>query len=96
MRVREYAEEISIWAGYTHELNALMASLKTLMTTYKNALIIESVLKFITEWVAYVGAILSYVVVGIAVFSGTTGVEGPELGERISAHSFVCMYLIYR
>lgn len=59
---------------------------------YRNYVIDLSVNTF-----AYIGAIASYLVISVPIFSGAyDNLDGPELSQKISENSFVCIYLIFQ
>ncbi|KAI9183049.1 hypothetical protein H9P43_003965 [Blastocladiella emersonii ATCC 22665] len=55
------------------------------------------VMSSVTEFFSYLGAILNYLVVAIALFSGRyDGLSQAELGAVISQNAFVAIYLVFK
>lgn len=96
---RLYAEEISLWKGYTSTIELVGNGFTDLYDITKRSLGMEAPLKMVVEMTSYSGAVLVYIIIGITVFSSieNKAVQGEgELAQYISQYAFMCMYLLYR
>ncbi|KAG2208279.1 hypothetical protein INT47_006135 [Mucor saturninus] len=96
VRLRQYAESIAFCDGEVEEKHRAGKSLDTLLTYQRNIVNKELPLKLTNESFSYLGAILSYIIIAIPIFTGILDdKDASELSAIISANSFVAMYLIY-
>ncbi len=97
LNLRVYKEEISIWKGESWELRRVNLLLYQLLDVARNIVKREAFLKVMTETFNYGGALISYGIISVSVFNGTFDDLSPgELTAKISAFSFMIMYLIFR
>ncbi|OAD65219.1 hypothetical protein PHYBLDRAFT_189609 [Phycomyces blakesleeanus NRRL 1555(-)] len=95
VRLRQYVESIAFSSGEIEENARAHNSLSTLLT-YQRSIINKSFPLNCNSF-AYIGSILSYMIVAIPIFTGVFDDKDPgELSSIISKNSFVSMYLIYQ
>ncbi|KAJ3338582.1 ATP-binding cassette sub- D member 4 [Gonapodya sp. JEL0774] len=92
--VRTNAESIAVLGGESTERHHLARSLDALLAWQRMVLDRDSALKIGTEFVGYLGSVLTYVTVAVPIFAGAyDDVPAGELSGLISLNSYVCMYL---
>ncbi|KAF9166275.1 hypothetical protein DFQ26_008280 [Actinomortierella ambigua] len=97
MRIRQFAESIAFSHGEEEAKDSVDKSLDVLLVYQRNVVYKEFPLEFVTQSVAYLGSILSYIIIAIPIFLGVySDMKPAELSSLISKISFVSMYLIYR
>ncbi|KAI9305110.1 ATP-binding cassette sub-family D member 4-like protein [Cunninghamella echinulata] len=96
VRLRQFAESIAFSEGEMEENQRAKASLDNLLT-YQRSIVNKNLpLQLANQNFAYVGSILSYLIVSIPIFLGVfDDMDASELSAVISKNSFVSMYLIY-
>ncbi|KAI9005801.1 ATP-binding cassette sub-family D member 4 [Phycomyces nitens] len=101
VRLRQYVESIAFSGGEKEENARAHNSLSTLLTYQRSipfTLLSTTTKNTVANGAfAYLGSILSYMIVAIPIFSGAFDDRDPgELSSIISKNSFVSMYLIYQ
>ncbi|KXS09166.1 hypothetical protein M427DRAFT_64704 [Gonapodya prolifera JEL478] len=95
--VRTNAEPIAVLGGEGTERHHLSNSLETLLAWQRKVVDKDAVLKIGTEFVGYMGSILTYVTVAVPIFAGQyDDLPASELSGLISLNSYVCMYLVFK
>ncbi|KAI9142216.1 ABC transporter transmembrane region 2-domain-containing protein [Paraphysoderma sedebokerense] len=96
-QVRANAESVSFLGGESAERQRMEVSLFSLLKTQLSIIKRQLALESVTEFFAYLGSILNYLVVAIAVFTGKCDdLDSGQLGAKVSESSFVSLYLIFR
>ncbi|KAI8074129.1 ABC transporter transmembrane region 2-domain-containing protein [Gongronella butleri] len=97
VRLRQFAESIAFSQGEREEKERANASLNTLLALQRSIANKRLPLHLANQTFYYIGAILSYLIVAIPVFTGAfDDMDAGELSAIISKNSFVSMYLIYQ
>ncbi|KAJ1972531.1 hypothetical protein H4R35_004623 [Dimargaris xerosporica] len=95
VHLRAEAEAIALQGGEHDEHLKINRSLLSIVYWQRNLVQRTFWLDLATETWAYVGAILSYLIISIPIFTGTyDDMDSASLSELISRHSFLSMYLI--
>ena len=68
--VRSFAESISFLKGERHEHNTMTSLFHNLLTVQRKIINIRILLDFFTNFFDYTGAILSYIIISVPIFSG--------------------------
>ncbi|KAI8997294.1 ATP-binding cassette sub-family D member 4-like protein [Pilobolus umbonatus] len=96
VRLRQYCESIAFCEGEKNEYMRADKNLESLLSYQRNIVNKELPLRLINENFAYLGSILSYLIIAIPIFFGPLKDKDPsELSAIISKNSFMAMYLIY-
>ncbi|PSC73387.1 ATP-binding cassette sub-family D member 4 [Micractinium conductrix] len=97
LRLREYSSEVAQYGGAAAERAHLDGSLEAALTNQRRLVTLRTVLAAATRAVDYAGALLNYLVVGAAVFTGMagSGKDSGELAQFVSNASFATLMLIY-
>jgi len=95
MQIRGNAESIAFYRSGGLEKRKTNSRLQTLLQTQQRLINFECILFFAINVFDYLGAIFSYFIIAIAVFSGKyDNLSTAELAGQISRNSFFAMYLI--
>ncbi|XP_020629474.1 ATP-binding cassette sub-family D member 4-like isoform X2 [Orbicella faveolata] len=95
MQIRSNAESIAFYRSGDLEMNKTNSRLQSLLQTQLRLVNLQCILVFVVNVIDYVGAILSYLIIAIALFGGKyDDLSVTELGAQISRNSFFAMYLI--
>lgn len=95
MQIRSNAESIAFYRSAGLEMRKTNSKLQSLIKVQTRIVTFESFLFFSVNMFDYVGAILSYLVIAIALFGGKfDNMSTTALGGEISRNSFFAMYLI--
>lgn len=92
--MRQFAESISFMNGQHFERFTVSKSLDTVVGL-QNKILLWRILSTFAEIINYSGAVISYAVIAIPIFSGVLDDKSPaEISEIISKNTFLCLYLI--
>ncbi|XP_058954936.2 lysosomal cobalamin transporter ABCD4-like isoform X1 [Pocillopora verrucosa] len=95
MQIRSNAESIAFYRSAGLEMRKTNSKLQSLIKVQTRIVTFESFLFFSINMFDYVGAILSYLIIAIALFGGKfDNMSTTALGGEISRNSFFAMYLI--
>ncbi|XP_022787215.1 ATP-binding cassette sub-family D member 4-like [Stylophora pistillata] len=95
MQIRSNAESIAFYRSAGLEMRKTNSKLQSLIKVQTRIVTYESFLFFSTSLFDYVGGILSYLIIAIALFGGKfDNLSITALGGEISRNSFYAMYLI--
>ncbi|KAJ1978522.1 hypothetical protein H4R34_003177 [Dimargaris verticillata] len=95
VHLRAEAQAIALQGGEHDEQLKINRSLLSIVYWQRNLVQRTFWLDLATETWAYVGAILSYLIISIPIFTGTyDDMDSASLSELISRYSFLSMYLI--
>ncbi|KAJ7384685.1 ATP-binding cassette sub- D member 4 [Desmophyllum pertusum] len=95
MQVRSNAESIAFYRSGNVEMRKTNSRLQSLLQTQLRVVNFQCILFFFVNIIDYVGAILSYLILAIALFGGMyDNMSGTALSGQISRNSFFAMYLI--
>lgn len=95
MRIRTSTESIALVKAEEYESFKLNKCLKDLLSTQRKIVNLEILLNFSTNFIDYLGSIISYMIISVPIFSGKYNELDPvELSAVISKNAFVSMYLI--
>ncbi|KAL9952743.1 hypothetical protein ACROYT_G040037 [Oculina patagonica] len=95
MQIRSHAESIAFYRSGSLEMKKTNSRLQSLLQTQFRIVNLECILFFFINIIDYIGAILSYLIIAIALFGGRyDDMSVTELGGQISRNSFFAMYLI--
>lgn len=95
MQIRSNAESIAFYRSAGLEMRKTNSKLQSLIKVQTRIVTFESFLFFSVNMFDYVGAILSYLIIAIALFGGKfDNMSTTALGGEISRNSFFAMYLI--
>lgn len=95
MQIRSNAESIAFYRSGQLEERKTNSRLWSLLRTQRQLINFESILFFSINLFDYVGSILSYFIIAIAIFGGVyNNLSSAELSAQISRNSFFAMYLI--
>ncbi|KAJ3377811.1 ATP-binding cassette sub- D member 4 [Lobulomyces angularis] len=97
VRIRQFSESISFLNGEHFERLKADGMLDSLLGVQKKVLEKGIAIKFFTEFFNFFGAIVSYLIIAIPIFTGVFDNKSKaELSQIISLNSFTSMYLIYK
>ncbi|XP_015770297.1 PREDICTED: ATP-binding cassette sub-family D member 4-like [Acropora digitifera] len=95
MHIRSNAESIAFYNSGRVEERKTNSRLRDLLQTQLRLVTFESILFFSINIFDYLGSILSYFIIAIAIFAGMyDDLSSAELSAQISRNSFFAMYLI--
>ena len=95
MRIRTSTESIALVRAEEYESFNLNKCLKDLLSTQRKIVNLEILLNFSTNFIDYLGSIISYMIISVPIFSGKyNNLDPVELSAVISKNAFVSMYLI--
>ena len=95
MKVRTLTESIALVKAEQYEAFKLNKCLKDLLSTQRKIVNLEILLNFSTNFIDYLGSIISYMIISVPIFSGKyNDLDSVELSAVISKNAFVSMYLI--
>ncbi|RHZ76136.1 hypothetical protein Glove_203g47 [Diversispora epigaea] len=95
IRIRQFSESIAFGFGERAEKVRLDKYFNKILIYMRQIIEKELILETFTDTIAYLGAILSYIMIAIPIFIGVyDNVEKEKLGGIISLNAFLSMYLI--
>jgi ATP-binding cassette subfamily D (ALD) protein 4 len=96
-QLRANSEAAAFQGGLRQEEKRLNTSLLGVIAVMRSLMNRHWVMETVTEFFSYLGSILNYVVVAVAIFSGKYDhVADSKLGGIISENAFVSIYLIFK
>merc|ERR1712226_1685196 len=96
MRVRSCCQSIAFYRGQSYESVNADQKLDQLIGVQTRLFFYQFIVKTFTSFYDYMGAIQSYLVIAVPIFSGHFDYKTPgEMSELVSAYAFQSLYLIY-
>lgn len=97
MSIRTHAESIAFLNSGSNELTLTNSIFRNLLTISYRRSWKEFLLNIVINTLQYFGAILSYLILAIPVFTGKyDNLDPKQLGSEISSYAFICNYLVYQ
>ena len=95
MKIRTSSESIALNRSEANETHKLNQCFTELMSTQQKIVNMEILLNFSTNFIDYLGSIISYMVISVPIFAGKYNDLTPvKMSAVISKNAFVSMYLI--
>ena len=95
MRIRTASESIALVGAEAYEGFKLNQCFKELLFTQRKIVNMEILLNFSTNFIDYLGSVISYMIISVPIFGGKYNDLTPvEMSAVISKNAFVSMYLI--